>query len=158
MKIRSYPGRSLLLGLALFSVTASLHAQAAKNDFGSKISGKHFVFKAQTVTPTSGRLRQLTSDYDVKVSGDSLIVYLPYFGRAYSAPINSTDVGINFTSVNFDYNASPRKKKGWDLVIKPKDASGVQDLSFTIFDNGSASLRVNSVNRQPISFNGYLVK
>ncbi|HTE29828.1 MAG TPA: DUF4251 domain-containing protein, partial [Chryseolinea sp.] len=64
---------------------------------------------------------------------------------------------INFTSVSFDYKYSQRKK-GWDLTIKPKDANGIQDLSFTIFDNGTASLRVNSINRQPISFNGYLEK
>jgi len=157
MKIRSYPGRRFLLGSALVFLVISVQAQDVKNDFASKISGKHFIFKAQTATPTSGRLRQLTSDYDVKVSGDSLIAYLPYFGRAYSAPIDPTDGGINFTSVSFDYKYSQRKK-GWDLTIKPKDANGIQDLSFTIFDNGTASLRVNSINRQPISFNGYLEK
>ncbi|HTD93533.1 MAG TPA: DUF4251 domain-containing protein, partial [Chitinophagaceae bacterium] len=72
MKIRSYPGRRFLLGSALVFLVISVQAQDVKNDFASKISGKHFIFKAQTATPTSGRLRQLTSDYDVKVSGDSL--------------------------------------------------------------------------------------
>ncbi|HEX6193693.1 MAG TPA: DUF4251 domain-containing protein, partial [Chitinophagaceae bacterium] len=66
------------------------------------VDAKNYVFKAQSVTPSRGSLRQLTSDYDLTVAGDSLIAYLPYFGRAYSAPIDS-EGGIKFTSAKSDY-------------------------------------------------------
>jgi hypothetical protein len=43
-------------------------------------------------------------------------------------------------------------------MIQPKDASDIQDMSLTIYDNGRASLHVNSVNRQSISFDGYITE
>lgn len=119
---------------------------------------KNFIFKAETVSPARGRTRQLTTEYDVVVKPDTVICYLPYFGRAYTAPIDPSDGGIKFTSAEFDYTLEKRKKQRWDLTITPKDARDVQALYFTIFDNGRASLRVNSTNRQGISFNGYVIK
>ena len=102
-----------------------------------------------------GRVVQLTSLYDLKVSGDSMIAQLPYFGRAYSAPINPSDNGINFTSVTFDYQVAFRKKR-WEISIKPKDAPNVNEMNLIIYSNGRASLQVTSNNRQPISFDGVL--
>jgi hypothetical protein len=101
-------------------------------------------------------MRQLTSLYDITISKDSVLSYLPYFGRAYRAPYNPDEVGLKFTSTKFDYTKTPNKKEGWDILIKPKDNTEVQQLSFTIFDNGSASLQVLSANRDPISFQGYI--
>lgn len=118
---------------------------------------RNYIFKAQTVNPQQGRMRQLTPEYDLTVTRDTIISYLPYFGRAYSAPIDPTKGGIKFTSTDFVYEAK-EKKKSWEIRIRPKDASDVQDVYLTVFTNGRASLRVNSVNRQPISFNGYLVE
>jgi hypothetical protein len=119
---------------------------------------KHFVFTAQTVLPLVGAMRQLTSEYDVKLSGDSLITYLPYFGRAYG-PINpGDDGGIKFTSTKFDYKTKARKKGGWDIMITPKDNRDVRQLNFTISASGYATLQVSSNNRQSISYNGYISK
>jgi hypothetical protein len=122
------------------------------------VETKHFVFTAQTVLPLGGAMRQLTSEYDVKLSGDSLISYLPYFGRAYG-PINpGDDGGIKFTSTKFDYKTKARKKGGWDIMITPKDNRDVRQLNFTISASGYASLQVSSNNRQSISYNGYISK
>ena len=122
------------------------------------VETKHFVFTAQTVLPLGGAMRQLTSEYDVKLSSDSLITYLPYFGRAYG-PINpGDDGGIKFTSTKFDYKTKARKKGGWDIMITPKDNRDVRQLNFTISASGYASLQVSSNNRQSISYNGYISK
>jgi len=122
------------------------------------VETKHFVFTAQTVLPLGGAMRQLTSEYDVNLSGDSLITYLPYFGRAYG-PINpGDDGGIKFTSTKFDYKTKARKKGGWDIMITPKDNRDVRQLNFTISASGYASLQVSSNNRQSISYNGYISK
>ena len=119
---------------------------------------KNFIFKAQTVNPQRGRLRQLTSEYDVVVTSDTVIAFLPFFGRAYTAPVNPSEGGIKFTSAKFDYSLAARKKKGWTLKIKPDDVNNVQDLYFTIFDNKRATLLVNSVNRESIVFSGYIIE
>jgi hypothetical protein len=76
----------ILLVFAFCCIT--VQAQEKSTAIKSMIEAKQFVFKAQTVLPASMATRQLSGDnYDLKLFGDSLISYLPYFGRAYSAPI-----------------------------------------------------------------------
>lgn len=148
---------SLLLLFTIFgagSVTAQdLDAATVKNI----IESKNFVFKAEYVSPTGGRNRPLTSEYDLSVNRDKVVSYLPFFGRAYTAPINPAEGGIKFTSTKFDYTFSQKKNK-WEIHIKPRDVSDVQDMYMTVFDNGRASLRVNNTNRQNISFDGYIIE
>ena len=121
------------------------------------VESKNFVFVADYVNPQSMRSRSLTSsEYDLTIKPGEVISYLPYFGRAYSAPING-EGGIKFTSKDFDYNLVKTKKHNWDISIKPKDANDIQEMYLTVFDNGTASLRVNSLNRQSISYRGYVV-
>jgi hypothetical protein len=135
-----------------------MHAQEKNEPSAQQVlESKNFVFKAESVNPPRGRFRQLTSDYDLVVTGDTVIAYLPYFGRAYSAPINASEGGIKFTSSNFDYTVDKKKKRSYEILIKPNDAPEVQALYLTVFDNNKASLRVNSLNRESISFNGYII-
>ena len=99
---------------------------------------------------------QNTADYDLKIKPDTIDSDLPYFGRAYTAPIDPADAGIDFTSVKFDYNIVPGKKGGWEITIKPKDVTDINGMYLSISENGYALLRVNSNNRQAISFTGYI--
>jgi len=121
-----------------------------------KIDSQHFTFVAESVTPLRESKRFLTSSYDVYVSKDSLVAFLPYFGRATIAPINSNEGGIKFTSTNFSYEASQSKSNRWKIVLKPKDIQDVLQLNFIIFNNGSASLQVTSTSRDLISFEGQI--
>ena len=145
--------------VALFGISAT-YAQADKEQkketkIKNLIESKNYVFKAQTVFPLGGRSRILTSDYDLRVLGDSVVAYLPYFGRAYSAPIDPSKGGIQFTSTDYDYKVQPNKK-GWNVTITPKDALQTRELSLNVTKSGYATLIVNSNNRQSISFNGYI--
>jgi hypothetical protein len=149
--------------LAILLSTNVLYAQK-KNDLKKEaiekmITAHNYVFKAQTVLPTGAvPNRQLTSDYDLRVSPDTVVSYLPYFGRAYTAPMDPTKGGIQFTSTKFDYKETQRKKGGWDILIKPHDIQDATQLSLNISETGYASLQVISNNRQPISFSGYIVE
>lgn len=156
---------SMLLALLIITGFNTVSAQDStgtqtkeQNTIEELITAKNFVFVPQTVLPANGRTRQLTSYYDVTLKNDTLISFLPYFGRAYTAPLNPTKSELDFTSTNFDYNITPLKKGGWDVMIKPHDETAVRQFVFTVFDNGTASLRVNSNNTQPISFNGYITE
>lgn len=148
----------IIILMSLLPASVVLSQEDAALNVQEILETKNFIFKAETVSPARGRTRQLTTEYDVVVKPDTVICYLPYFGRAYTAPIDPSDGGIKFTSAEFNYILEKRKKQRWDLTITPKDARDVQVLYFTIFENGRASLRVNSTNRQGISFNGYVVK
>jgi hypothetical protein len=118
------------------------------------IKDTNFIFAAQTAHPQRGSMRQLDQGYEVVISRDTAQVYLPYFGRTYTAPIDPSQGGIQFTSTEFDYVVKTRRKGGWDIQIKPKDARDVRILQLSVFENGSASLTVTSNSRQSISFNG----
>jgi len=125
------------------------------------ITSGNYVFVANYAIPMAMPARNLTSNYDVTITKDNLDVYLPYFGRAYAAPRDLTDGGIKLKTSNFDYKAV-EKKKGWEIKITPQDKNnppGVKDvrsLSLSVSSDGYASLHVTSLNKQPISFNGYI--
>jgi hypothetical protein len=97
------------------------------------------------------------SYYDLSIRKDSIVSYLPYFGRAYTAPISPSDVDFFFTSTKFTYNMTPTRR-GWTVSIKPTDQNYIQELYLTIFDNGTASLNVTSINRSFVSYDGYMAQ
>ncbi|MRG45113.1 DUF4251 domain-containing protein [Chitinophaga sp. SYP-B3965] len=150
----------LILGGGSFAQTSAKPKESEKaKKIKELISNRNYVFQAQTVFPMSGRTRQITGEgYDVTVSKDTVNSYLPYFGRAYSAPIDPSKSGLQFISKNFEYTEAPGKKGGWDITIKPKDIQDVQQLFLSVSTDGYASLQVTSTNRQAISFNGTIVE
>jgi hypothetical protein len=122
----------------------------------SLVNSKHYTFKAERMNPQRGGQKYLTSDYFLRVAGDSLVSALPYFGRAYTAPINPEDAGYNFTSTSFDYTVSNGKKNSYHVTIHTKDKFNTADFILTIYNNGNADLQVTSNDKQPISYIGYL--
>lgn len=147
----------ILFSLLLFAVT-SLPAQS--NDAAENIrmiEEKNFVFVARQMQPQRGASQQITSAYDLTVMPDTIVAFLPYFGRAFTAPVNPADGGIKFTSSSYGYEVRKRKKKGYEILVTPKDASGIVSLRLSLFDNGRGTLQVTQLNREPISFTGYIV-
>lgn len=122
-----------------------------------KIDDRHFTFSATYMLPQRGGGKAITDVYyDLKVSKDSLTVYLPYYGQAYfDVPYNG-DAGMKFTSTKFTYNVKEKKKGGWEIIIRPSDVKNIEQLSMYISTDGYASLSINSVNRDFIDYNGYL--
>lgn len=118
------------------------------------VDAKSYVFKADVANPMTGKSVQLSPGYELTVNKDRITAYLPYFGRATTAPIDPTDGGIKFTSQSFVYNVKARKGGGWDVIIDLKDVATVSSLTLTFFDNGNATLDVSSNQRDPISFKG----
>lgn len=149
-----------IITIPLLLLSAAIVQAQEKNEPTTQqiVESKNYIFKAESVNPPRGRFRQLTSEYDLVVTSDTVIAYLPYFGRAYSAPLNPSEGGIKFTSSNFEYTVEKKKKRSWEILIRPKDYNDVQALYLTIFNNNKASLRVNSLNRESISFNGYILE
>ncbi|TFF39693.1 DUF4251 domain-containing protein [Mucilaginibacter psychrotolerans] len=122
------------------------------------IQSKNYLFKAEFMLPMGGAQQYLTSDYDLKITPDTLVAYLPYFGVVYfnAAYNNSADAGIQFTSTRFDYKLEERKNGGYYVYIKPKDTKNTQQMILDVSANGGAGLTVQSVNRQMIRFTGYI--
>jgi hypothetical protein len=123
------------------------------------VMNSSFTFEATYAYPTGYRSRYLSPYYDVKVSPDTIRSYLPYYGRAYRAPMDPREGGFIFTSTDFQYRFVPGKRKGnWIVEIAIFDLDRPVSFSFDIWEKGSARLTVNDVNRQPISFQGEVIR
>lgn len=152
-----YNNSAWVLGMLIaVSACVSTAAQDSNTSLKNAIESKSFVFVAQTATPLGGRFQQLTSEYDLKVRPDSVVAYLPYFGRAFSAPADPSKGGIQFTSTDFEYTQSARRRGGWNIVIKPQGTGDARQMTLTVSEGGNATLQVISNNRQSISFGGYI--
>lgn len=118
------------------------------------LNDRRYIFEATYMNPMRGGARALTSDYDMHIKGDTIISYLPYYGQAYQAPMDPTKNALEFTSTKFVYSVNTLKKGGWEITIVPKDNRDVQKMFLTVSEDGYATLRITSTNRDPISFDG----
>jgi hypothetical protein len=152
--------------LLLVAVGSAMYAQEKKSKQVRRIEHAEKVqrlvetqdyrFVAQRALPMSGRAVHLTSGYDMSVCSDTISAYLPYFGRAYVAPMNPSEGGIKFESRDFTYKLENAKKGGWIARITIKDAKRRIEMILSITTSGSANLSVSDDTRQNISFNGYV--
>ena len=151
---------SLLLAFLFSVVTLQAQQLPEKRNnsqvLKAKLDSKRMTFVAQAANPARGSIIQLTNLYDLQLKGDTLVAELPFFGRAFTAPVNPSDGGIRFTSTNFQYEVKQKKNKRWDVKIIPNDHQDVRQMYLSIFPNGSATLQVLSNSRESMSFTGYI--
>jgi hypothetical protein len=158
-----------ILGILLISLSClSVQAQTTKADkkaadkarIKKMIESRNYVFVANYIMPVYGGGFGTSSYYDMKVTKDTISTFLPYFGTARMSNYGSRDNGINFTSTKFTYKPTIKKNGNWEIVIVPldknraNDALGVRNMILNISDEGYATLQVNNLNRDNISFNG----
>ena len=117
---------------------------------------KQYRFHAYTATSMKGRTIQLTSEYFLKLNKDSLLVDLPYYGRAYSADYAGTNMGVQFTSTRFSYNSDTTKKGSWEITIEPKNETKASKIYISVGSGGYCSLRITSNFREAISYYGMI--
>ena len=117
----------IMPGLLLFLVTAiagscttSKAQQNISTDIKRIVESRNFVFKAEIANPVRGGNIQLSSGYDLTITPGSITAYLPFYGRAQTVPIGTSDGGIKFTSTNFDYSVDA-DSKAWKITIKIND-------------------------------------
>lgn len=162
-----------LCAVAIAFVSMNATAQTDKPTTAKIVEAKTYTFVARSATPLNvldisavmsrmpgnmqgGTINLNENYYEVKVTPDSVIAFLPYFGRSFTAPINQNEGGVKFTSTNFEYKSKKGKKRGWNILIEPKDAKENYRLALDIGDEGYATLSLNSNAKQSITYQGYL--
>lgn len=153
MKQFIYIAMLLVFGLADGKAQEQKEEQAS---IKSLVESQRYVFLAENAIPLRGRSIFLSPGYTLSVTPDTIISSLPYYGRAYQAPMSPNDAGIKFTSTDFTYTVKEKKGR-WEVFVKVKDA-GASQLNLGIGTDGSASLRVTSMDKQSISFQGRISK
>lgn len=147
--------KPILSFILLITIGFSLAAQKkSPGEVNSMVTSQNFIFIPDMVNPMTGASRPLSPGYELVVSPDTIISYLPYFGRAY-APIYNSEGGIKFTSTDFQYKSAKAGDR-WKIRLRIKDAPDVNQIYLDVFENGTAILSINSNRRQSISFYGYI--
>lgn len=122
------------------------------------LESKVYVFSATQALPSGMRSVNLDSSYDVKVNNDTIICYLPFYGRAYSAGYGSGEGPFNFTLPNENYTIKRTKKDGYEVKFDVKNKNDNLNFNIQIGRTGSSSLIITSTNRQSISYYGNIEK
>jgi len=161
---------NIIVCIGLLSVFSDVQAQSETreqkkqdklNAVKKMVNNQNYVFIAERANPLGWRTINLNYDYSVVVSKDSVDCYLPYFGRAYVAPMNPNDpkeTGIVFKSKNFDYDNVKTKRGIWEITVVPHDVKETRKFVLSISESGYGTLSVTSENRQSISFDGYITE
>jgi len=162
-----------ILSILLIALTLPVIAQTDKATTQRVVQDQDFVFQATSAMPMAnmdvnrvlnrmnnpggaGNINLSGSQYDLTIKKDSIVAYLPYYGRAYTATMNPDDAGIKFKTKDFTYTNTKKKKGGWTITIIPKDVKDSQKMILDVSESGYATLSVTNNNRQPISFYGYI--
>jgi len=158
--------KKLAILILVMIVAGSLFAQEKKSKKEQRreqaekvqkmVESQDYKFVAQRALPMSVRSVHLTSPYDMSVSNDTISAHLPYFGRAYVAPMDPSEGGIRFESKDFNYRIENAKKGGWIVHIGIRDARRRIEMVLNVTTSGSASLTVNDDTRQTITFDGFI--
>lgn len=160
MKKHRFSGVLLCCFIALILPACGTARSAAEkaqlaHEIEQAVELSDFTFKATYAHPTGYRSVYLSPYYEVKILPDTVKAYLPYYGRAYRAPMDPREGGFSFNSTEFTYQSSPGKQKeSWTAVVTILDQDRPVTFHFEIWGNGTASLHVNDFNRQTISFQG----
>ena len=99
--------------------------------------------------------RMVTPDFYLELRGDTLCSYLPYLGQARVSPMLSPAIGLNFEESVLSYKESqPKSKKYTQIDIDVRTQEDNYHYVIQLYDSGEAYIRVRSLNRDPISFDG----
>ena len=107
------------------------------------------------IMPKRGSSRHLSYGYSLEVRGDSVISYLPYFGRAYHVPYGGGK-GLNFKALLSNYQVTRSKKDMTRVELRVQNDEDTYDYMIDVFDNGRVLLDVSPQNRESVSFSGML--
>ncbi len=143
----------LMIFLASCASQKTTVSQASPEEVLAAIDKQAFQFDSRFVQPARGRSLNITGNYFLRVTPEKIVADLPYFGRAYSAPIGS-EGGIKFESSDFEYDVRTTGKGGKEIRIKINNSAVVREMTLTTFGNGNADLRVTPANKQFISYRG----
>ena len=151
----------ICLSLAVFSCSTLTSAERAERDAKieravAKMLAEHrYAVTVNMMFPRNGRAQNVTSDYSLEVRGDSLVSYLPYFGRAYSVPFGGGK-GLNFAAPIKSYHSEKGKKGRTNVEIDVDNTEDYIKYMLDIFPDGNTTIDVIPREREAITFSGQM--
>ena len=160
------------LTLAIVS-SCSTQTHVVPANIVSLLDGNEFTFVAERANPTnydvvnvmnslpgggSARMLNLDSGYTIEIRKDELEVTLPYFGRMYTPSMDPSKNSYRFTTKEFTLDKKEGKKGSSIYKIVADDEQKIRTIVLEVFKNGKAYVSIDSNDRQPISYNGYITE
>ena len=139
--------------ILMFMMMAGLSDIYAQNKREIKEQREQAIKEQIIADPRRGRTVHLSSPYSVEIRNDSVISYLPFYGRAYSIPYGGGE-GLIFQAPLDEYEMEMNKKGTAKVKFTARSPEDKFTFNLTIYSNGSASINVNMQNRESISFSG----
>ena len=121
------------------------------------IAAKRWHIDINTMSTMRYGSRTVTPDFYLELRGDTLRSYLPYLGQVHVSSTLSPSIGLNFEESVLTYKESkPKSNKYTQIDIDVKTKEDSYHYVIELYGNGQAYIRVRSMYRDPISFDGTL--
>lgn len=117
------------------------------------LNNRDYKISIDRMYPMRGSSRSVTYGYSVEVRNDSLISYLPYFGRAYNVPYGGGK-GLNFSAPIGSYQEFVKRNGMRHIEIGVTNEEDTYLYTIEVFDNGNSSVEVRARQRERISYSG----
>ena len=117
------------------------------------LASRHYTINVLMMYPQRGRAVNLTTNYSVEVKGDSLISYLPYFGRAYNVPYGGGK-GLNFIAPITGYQTETDRKGITRVVLTSENEEDRYRYILEVSSSGDSYIQVQSRQRDFIRYSG----
>lgn len=156
---------TVLIAVVAFMASCTTQQNAAKKadaarterQIADSIEAKTMQFTFDYVTPMRFPPHYLTTNYSVRLQGDSLESYLPYFGRACRSNLANNDRSpLSFNGKADDIVIKRGKKNDFAVSFRTSNDTEQLEYALRIFPNGKVTLNVNSSDRETISFEGQM--
>jgi hypothetical protein len=118
------------------------------------LQSANFRIEIDRMYPVRGSSQHVTN-YSVTVKDGVLNSHLPYIGQAWRVPYGGGHA-LNFKADIGSYNVARTRDDGYEVRIYVKTDEDQHVYTLTVFNNGRASLDVQSQNRERISFSGMM--
>ena len=125
--------------------------QAAK--VNKALKERKYKIDVERMYSMRGGSKTLSYGYSVEVRNDSLISYLPYFGRAYSVPYGGGK-GLTFSERIGSYQEYQKGNGLRHIEIGLRNDEDTYLYTIEVYENGSSSISVQSRQRENISYSG----
>ncbi len=120
------------------------------------VATNSFEFKGSWVSPQRGGLINLIANSSfMRVKGDNIFAFLPYFVVLHSGSGYNGGGGIEISNLSKDYVVEYNDKKQ-EIVIQlsAKGKSESFDFMLTVYGGGNGTIYVSGSNRSGIRYDG----
>jgi len=154
--VLTFLGMCMVLGLLSGCATSAKRAAEAAEHAQkvmTALADRHYKINISHMHPLRGGSRSVSYSFSVEVKGDTLVSYLPYYGRVYWVPYGGGK-GLNFTETISTYEEWEKKNGLRHVEIGLKNEEDTYLYTIEVFGNGSATIDVMARQRDQISYSG----